>query len=100
MNNITIDSVLPASYVSKAYGVNKAAAGVAQPPKITSRDEAEISQEALSFSKTFAAAKNAIVQKDSGEQGRIDEVRAQVQSGTYNVDPRFVADALISRLGL
>jgi anti-sigma28 factor (negative regulator of flagellin synthesis) len=100
MNNLSIDSIKPASYVSKAYGVSKPASGITAAPKTASRDEADISPEALSFSKTFAAAKNAIAQKDSGEQGRIDAVRSQVQSGTYNVDPRFVADALISRLGL
>jgi flagellar biosynthesis anti-sigma factor FlgM len=100
MNNFSIDSIKPASYVSKAYGVSKPSAGVATAPKITSRDEADISPEALSFSKTFAAAKSAIAQKDTAEQGRIDAVRSQIQSGTYNVDPRFVADAMISRLGL
>lgn len=59
-------------------------------------DEAVLSEEAVSFSKIFAQAKESV--RSPEDQDRIADIKAQIQAGTYNVDSQDVAESILGDL--
>lgn len=89
-----INAVGSPNYISK---VQKAPAAYAKGDIAVPRDEASISAKAASFSKVFAAIKDADDMHGTS-QARIDELRQQIQDGSYSVDSGTLADSLIGSL--
>ncbi|MCL2151621.1 MAG: flagellar biosynthesis anti-sigma factor FlgM [Oscillospiraceae bacterium] len=59
------------------------------------RDEVVFSEEALSFSKAMAEAKDAIEFRSPEEKARIAEIAAAVRQGTYRVDSDKIAEKIL-----
>jgi negative regulator of flagellin synthesis FlgM len=60
-------------------------------------DEAQLSSNALSFSKAMASAR-AEASSSADNLARIEEIRQQVQAGTYRVDSDKIADSILGSL--
>ena len=79
--------------ILRSYQANKAApqkAGTA-----CGRDEVTFSEEALSFSKALAEARDAIELRTPEEKSHIADVRDAVRSGEYRVDSDVIADKIL-----
>ncbi|MDO5560072.1 MAG: flagellar biosynthesis anti-sigma factor FlgM [Oscillospiraceae bacterium] len=64
-------------------------------------DSVSISPEAAAFNKLDCGVKEIASQINTGaSQERIDALKAQIRSGTYNVSARDVADAILQHIGL
>jgi len=61
------------------------------------RDEVTFSEEALSFSKALADARDMIELRTPEENAHIAEVTAAVRQGTYRVDSEKVAEKILLR---
>ena len=59
------------------------------------RDEVTFSEEALSFSKAMAEAKDAIELRTPEEKARIADITEAVRQGTYRVDSDKVAEKML-----
>jgi len=59
------------------------------------RDEVTFSEEALSFSKAMAEAKDAIELRTPEENARIADVKAAVRQGTYRVGSDEIAGKIL-----
>ena len=62
------------------------------------RDEVTLSEEALSFSKAMAEAKDAIEFRSAEEQAHIAEVTNLVRQGQYRIDSGLVAARILDAL--
>ncbi len=56
-------------------------------------DKVEIS----SFGQAYQIAKKAVAETPDVRQERIDDIKARIQNGTYDVDDETFADALINK---
>lgn len=78
--------------VSQIYQANSAAR-YNQMNKTTSKDSLEIS----SVAKDLQAALNAVKQSEDVRLDRVNELKKQMDSGTYQVSNKEVADKLVER---
>lgn len=64
------------------------------------RDEVSFSEEGLSFSKVMADVKAQVSSgvNESASSSRIDEIKAQIQDGTYFVDSSIIAGKMIDSI--
>jgi flagellar biosynthesis anti-sigma factor FlgM len=63
------------------------------------RDKVSISPEASSFRELDKTTKSISAEVNgAASQERIDSLKAQIQSGTYNVSAGSVADAILDRM--
>jgi flagellar biosynthesis anti-sigma factor FlgM len=87
INPITTPSVL---------GSYKTAMSTPDKTKVASkRDEVTFSEEALSFSKAMAEARDTIEFRSIEEKERIADITAAVRQGTYKVDSYKVAEKIL-----
>ena len=87
INPISNPNILRAYQATKpAQEVTKVASG---------RDEVTFSEEALSFSKALAEARDAIEIRSTEERAHIADVTAAVRHGQYKVDSGDVADKIL-----
>ena len=87
INPITNPNVL------RSYQTTKPAPETA---KVTSgRDEVTFSEEALSFSKALAEARDALELRTPEEKAHIADVTAAIRQGTYKVDSDKIADKIL-----
>jgi anti-sigma28 factor (negative regulator of flagellin synthesis) len=59
------------------------------------RDEVTFSQEAISFSKALAEAKESLELRTTEEKAHIADVATAVRQGTYSVESEKVADKIL-----
>lgn len=83
-------NLIPGSYRAKANAY-KQSVGLG-------RDEAVLSEEALSFSKIFSEFREAAGAANAGQPERVADIRAQLQAGTYKVDSEKIAESLLGIL--
>ena len=63
------------------------------------RDEAALSEEAISFSRVFSEVREAVAPaRGEAESGRIAALKAQVEAGTYRIDSEKLAESIIGDL--
>lgn len=65
---------------------------------VSRSDRAELSDEAISFSKAFASAKAAAGAESPDKASRIEEIKKQVNDGTYRVDSDKIAESILGDL--
>ena len=65
---------------------------------INGRDEVTFSDEALSFSKALAEARDAIELRTPEEKAHIADVTAAVRQGTYRIDSEKVAEKILESI--
>lgn len=83
--------------VSSSYRTNKVSAYMNTQSTMRA-DEATLSDEAISFSKIFAEAREAASVREEDNAARIAELKQQVQDGTYSVDSGALADSILGDL--
>ena len=59
------------------------------------RDSVTFSEEALSFSKSLAEAKEALETRSPEEKARIADIKQAVRQGTYNIESDKIADKIL-----
>ena len=64
----------------------------------TGGDEISLSDEAIGFSRVFSAAKQNAEVREADVKLRIETIRAQLESGTYNVSSDELADSILGEL--
>jgi negative regulator of flagellin synthesis FlgM len=81
--------------ILKTYGDNKTVKAVNSENKTTNvskKDEVVLSSQAQSFSKVLQKAKNMSDVRDD----KVKNLSAKVDSGTYSVDSRSIAEKMLS----
>jgi len=63
------------------------------------RDELTLSEEALSFAKAMAEAKDSIEFRTVEEKAHISEVAQAVRQGQYKIDSNLVAARILDAIG-
>lgn len=63
-----------------------------------SRDEATLSEDAISFSKVFTEAKQAMGPEGTDRPDRVAELKVQVAEGTYHIDSEQIAESILGDL--
>lgn len=86
-----------AGFVNSAYRNSKVEL-YKQNQSVSRGDKAELSDEAISFSKAFSAAKSAAGIEDSDKADRIAQIKQQLQAGTYKVSSEDVAESILGNL--
>ena len=61
-------------------------------------DEVSISDEALSFSKIFSAARQSAEVREADVKSRIETIRERLENGTYEVGSEDIADSILGEL--
>ena len=84
------------SFIQPNLRAGKAAAYSGLPAG-TGRDEVTLSEDALSFSKVFAAARDAAFVTNSSAQ-RLTELKTRIDSGMYSVGSDTLADSILGEL--
>lgn len=79
--------------VSQLYKTNKVKNN-GKPDKTNSRDSLEISD----FGNAYQVAKQAAEQGSPVREDRVNEIKAQMEAGTYNVSIEDVAEKLADQL--
>lgn len=62
------------------------------------RDEAALSEDAISFSKVFTEAKQALGAEAESRADRVASLKARVEDGTYRVDSDKIAESILGDL--
>ena len=70
----------------------------AKPDVPASRDEVVVSDEAMSFSKILAEAKESIEARTPEEKVRIEEIKLAVRQGTYRIDSDKIAEKILESI--
>ena len=70
----------------------------AKPETPAARDAVTVSEEAQSFSRILAEAKETIEHRTPEEKARIDEITQAVRQGTYKVDSAKVAEKILESI--
>ena len=83
---------IPGSYRVSHIDAYRKSAGLQK------RDEAVLSEEAISFSKVFAEVKQTANIRSSEELTHIAELKAQVEAGTYRIDSDKIAESILGDL--
>ncbi len=89
-----IDSIPPKELLSKYIHVREK---MAEPVKTSAADEAQLTQEAKTFSAALKAAKESLETRSPVEAARIAEVARQVKEGTYSVPSIKVAEKILGK---
>lgn len=61
-------------------------------------DKVSISEEAMTFSKVFAAAKQEAGVRETEVKSRIDTIKEQLENGTYSVSSEDLAESILGEL--
>lgn len=80
--------------IIKAYGsqkINKKQSPPEQSKAEGKKDELVLSSKGIAFQKALKAAKEASVT----DPARVDEIKKQIQEGTYGVEPDKVTDKIL-----
>ncbi|NLB29866.1 MAG: flagellar biosynthesis anti-sigma factor FlgM [Clostridiales bacterium] len=85
------------NFVQGNYKINKASASEKY-NAAQGGDKVSISDEAMSFSKVFAAAKQDANVRETDVKSRIETIREQIESGTYDVSSEDIADSILREL--
>ena len=80
--------------VLRAYQATKPA-GAVKTKYSSGRDEVTFSNEAISFSKALAEARDAIEVRTPEEKAHIADITTAVRQGEYKVDSERVADKIL-----
>lgn len=80
------------NYYARQINAYKKTAG------LPARDEATLSSEAISFSKVFAAAREAFSAQETEDPTRIADIKERIQTGTYRVSSEDVAERMLEDL--
>lgn len=80
------------NYRARQIDAYKKSAGV------PARDEAALSSEAISFSKVFTEAREALNLRGASDPSRIADIKERVQAGTYRVNSEDIADSILKDL--
>ena len=67
---------------------------------VEKRDELSLSDEALSFSKALAQAKDEIESRSIEEQTHIANIKAAISQGQYRIDSNLIAARILNELDL
>ena len=79
-----VNNIYKTNKASKAYGSSKVS---------TSKDTLNISD----FAKELQVAKKAVQNAPDIRQAKVEEIKKQMEAGTYNVTAAQLADHLLSR---
>ena len=90
-----IDPILNQNILKSYQSVSKAAV---KPEAESVRDAVTVSDEAQSFAKVLAEAKDALEVRTLEEKARIDEIAIAVRQGTYKVDSMKVAEKILESI--
>ena len=85
INGINAMNQVYANKAKKAYSTSSAS---------SSKDTLALSD----FAKELSVAKKAVDQTPNVRQARVEEIKQQMQAGTYNVSANQIADKIISSL--
>lgn len=80
--------------MSQVYNANKAKKAYGTQNTAKSKDTLALSD----FAKELSVAKSAVDQTPDVRQARVDQIKEQMQAGTYNVTAAQIADKLIGKL--
>ena len=80
--------------VSQVYNANKTKKAYGASNTANSKDTVALSD----FAKELSIAKTAVNQTPDVRQARVDELKQQMEAGTYNVSANQIADKIISSL--
>jgi len=69
-----------------------------KPDAPANRDAVTVSEEAMSFSKILAEAKETIELRSPEEKARIEEIAHAVRQGTYRIDSAKVAEKILESI--
>ena len=83
--------------ILRSYQATKPA-GPEKSKSANGRDEVTFSDEALSFSKALAAARDTIEFRTAEERAHIANITNAIRQGEYNVDSDKVADRILDAL--
>ena len=90
-----INPVFNANILNNYQAVNKV---TAKPEAALGRDAVTVSEEAQSFSRILAEAKDSIELRTPEEKSRIDEIRLAVRQGTYRIDSDKIAEKILESI--
>lgn len=62
---------------------------------VSSGDELTLSSDSLSFTKVFAAVKEANRTASAADPGRLSDIAARIADGTYYVDSELLASSIL-----
>lgn len=80
--------------VNQVYKANKAKKAYGASASVNSKDTLALSD----FAKELSVAKSAVDQTPDVRQTRVDEIKQQMEAGTYNITASQIADKLIDKL--
>ncbi len=80
--------------VNQVYKANKAKKAYGASGSVNSKDTLALSD----FAKELSVAKSAVDQTPDVRQIRVDEIKQQMEAGTYNITASQIADKLIDKL--
>ena len=80
--------------VNQVYNTKKANKGYGSTNVAGGKDSAQFS----AIAKELSIAKQAVDQTPDVRQARIDEIKQQMEAGTYNISAAQVADKIISQI--
>ncbi len=90
-----IDLITP----KELYGVYSKAPGK---PEVASKksmetDRVELSEDAIAFSAALKAAKQAMETNDADRIKRINEIKQQIDNGSYDISGESIAEKILER---
>lgn len=80
--------------MSQVYNANKAKKAYGTQNTANTKDTVALSD----FAKELSVAKTAVDQTPDVRQTRVDDIKQQMQAGTYNVTAAQIADKMIGKL--
>lgn len=83
----------PINNIGNVYKSNKARKSYSENVVSSSKDSLAIS----GFAKELSLAKKAVDQAPDIRQAKVDDIKKQMEAGSYNVSASQVADRIISR---
>jgi len=92
-----INGINGAGFVQGPGTVNKTNA-LGKYNAVQSGDELSISEEAVSFSKIYSAAKQDAEVNATDRKQRIETIKEQLQNGMYEVSSEQLADSILGEL--
>jgi len=82
--------------ILKSY--QQASQVTSKPEAPVSRDAVTVSDEAMTFSKILAEAKESMETRSPEEKARIEEIKLAVRQGTYKIDSDKVAEKILESI--
>ncbi len=93
-----INSMPPVSKVEQ-YKIQRQATETQSLGKSIGTDEMNLSSDATLFSETMKAARASVSERLSGEGIDVDSVKSQIESGSYSVDEKQLAESILMLSG-